>query len=104
VGRRLLDRGVVVAQLSLALMLVSAASLLVTTLRNIARVDGGFSTSGVTLVSVETRGTPYQPAGIVPLHEEILRRVRAIPGVERAGMSTVSPIAGGRNSTVSLNV
>lgn len=102
-GRRLLDRSVVVAQLSLALLLVSAASLLVSTLRNIARTDGGFSTSGVTLVSIETRGTPYERGGIVSLYEEMLRRVRATPGVERAGMTTISPIAGGRNIEVGLD-
>ena len=100
--RRLLDRGIVVAQLSLALLLVSAASLLVATLRNVASVDGGFSMSGVTFVSIETRGTPYQKGGIVPLQEEMLRRVRATPGVERAGMATNAPIAGGRNIEVGL--
>ena len=47
-GRRFLDRAVVVAQLSLALLLVTAASLLVATLRNLAREDGGFASSGVT--------------------------------------------------------
>jgi predicted permease len=99
-GRRILDSGVVVAQLSFALLLVSAASLLVSTLWNIARVDGGFSTSGVTLVSIETRGTPYERTGIVPLQEEMLRRVRAVPGVTRAGMTTIAPIAGGRNIEV----
>jgi len=102
-GRRWLDRGVVVAQLSFALLLVSAASLLVTTLRNIAREDGGFATSGVTVVSVETRGTPYERDGIVPLQAEILRRVRAVSGVEQAGMSTMLPIAGGRRTTVELD-
>jgi putative ABC transport system permease protein len=103
-GRRLLDRGIVVAQLSLALLLVSAASLLVTTLRNVAREDGGFASSGITLVSIETRGTQYERDGIVPLQSEILRRVRAVPGVQRAGMSTVSPVAGGRRVTVTLDV
>jgi predicted permease len=99
----LLDRGIVIAQLSFALLLVSAASLLVATLRNVAREDGGFANSGVTLVSIETRGTLYEQGGIVPIHAEMLRRVRAIPGVERAGMSTQTPIAGGRNITVSLD-
>ena len=82
---------------------MTAASLLVATLRNLAREDGGFASSGVTLVSVETRGTSYERSGIVPLHEDILRRVRAVPGVERAGMTTVMPIAGGRISKVQLN-
>jgi predicted permease len=102
-GRRLLDRATVVAQLSFALLLVSAASLLVASLRNIAREDGGFASSGVTLVSVETRGTQYERDGIVPIHAEMLRRVRAIPGVQRAGMATQMPIAGGRNVTISLD-
>jgi predicted permease len=102
-GRRLLDRAIVVSQLSLALLLVSAASLLVATLRNVASADGGFSTSGVTFLSIETRGTPYEKGGIVPLHDEMLRRVRATPGVERAGMVTIAPIAGGRNIQVGLD-
>ena len=101
--RRLLDRAIVVAQLSLALLLVSAASLLVATLRNVASVDGGFSASGVTFISIETRGTPYEKGGIVPLQDEMLRRVRATPGVERAGMATNAPIAGGRNIEVGLD-
>jgi len=102
-GRRRLDRAIVVSQLALALLLVSAASLLVATLRNVASADGGFATSGVTLVSIETRGTPYEQGGIVPLHEEMLRRVRTIPGVERAGMVTIAPIAGGRNIEAGLD-
>ena len=103
-GRRWLDRGVVIAQLAFALLLVSAASLLVTTLRNLAREDGGFATSGVTMVSIETRGTRYERDGIVPLQAEMLRRVRAVPGVEQAGMSTLLPIAGGRRTTVEIDV
>ena len=57
----------------------------------------------MTIVSVETRGTSYERSGIVPLHEDILRRVRAVPGVERAGMTTVMPIAGGRSSKAQVN-
>jgi putative ABC transport system permease protein len=97
-----LGRGIVMLQMALALLLVSASALLVATLRNLASVDGGFATSNVAAVAIETRGTPYQRTGIVPLHDELLRRVRAVPGVERAGMTTYAPLFGGRNAMVRI--
>ena len=99
-GRALLDRGVVVAQLSFALLLVSAASLLVTTLRNVARVDGGFATPASRSSRSKHEGRRTRQGGIVPIHDEMLRRVRAIPGVGAPGWRRRSPIAGGRNITV----
>src|SRR5207248_2060453 len=97
--RSALHRGIVVGQMALSLLLVSAAALLVTTLRNLARVDGGFATENVLVVAIETRGTPYERSGVVPLHREILQRVASIPGIDRVGMSTYVPLFGGRRAT-----
>src|SRR6185295_11968327 len=63
-----------------------------------------FAASRRFFVTIETRGTSRERDGIVPLHEEILRRVRALPGVARAGMSTLAPQYGGRNRTMSFAV
>ncbi|HEU5217412.1 MAG TPA: ABC transporter permease, partial [Gemmatimonadales bacterium] len=88
-------RGVVVAQIGATVVLVTAASLFAVTLRNLGRVDGGFATERVLLASLETRGTGYEQSGVLPLHEEILRRVREAPGIREAGMATMMPMFGG---------
>jgi predicted permease len=100
-GRRRLgaavDRLLVVGQVALALVLVSGAGLLVATLRNLRRVDPGFASEHLVMAAIETRGTSYERGGIVPIHGEILDRVRGVPGVLAAGMATRVPAFGGRN-------
>ncbi|HVT40637.1 MAG TPA: ABC transporter permease [Gemmatimonadaceae bacterium] len=105
-GRRAgaLDRALVVAQVSLALLLVSSAGLLAATLRNLRNIDGGFATTHVLLASVDTRGTSYERAGIVPLYPELLERVRRMNGVRAAAASSTSPVFGGRWSTDLIDV
>ena len=97
-------RGVVVAQVAVTVVLVTASSLLALTLRNLDQVDAGFTTERVLLAAVETRGTAYELGGIVPLHAEILRRVREVPGVRSAAMATVVPMFGGRNASYAFDV
>jgi predicted permease len=105
-GRRAgsLDRAVVIAQVSLALLLVSSAGLLGATLRNLKNIDGGFATTHILLASVDTRGTSYERAGIVPLYPELLDRVRRMNGVQAAAASSTSPVFGGRWSTDLIDV
>jgi len=97
-GRRaLLDRGLVALQMALALLLVSGAMLLVQTLRNLQQADLGFDPAQRLAVSVETRRTSYERQGMtVQMADEMLRRVRAIPGVRSAAFGSSLPIYGGR--------
>ena len=99
-GRRgVLDRGLVALQMSLALLLLSGAMLLVETLRNLQQADLGFDPTQRLTMSVETRHTAYErQAMTAQLADEMLRRVRAIPGVRSAGFGSIVPVAGGRNS------
>src|SRR5260221_357833 len=103
-GRRtgLLDGSIVAAQVALALLLLSTAGLLGATLRNLRNVDGGFATTHVLFASVDTRGTARERDGAVPIHEELLSRVRRIGGVQMAGMSMLAPAFGGRSATASI--
>lgn len=95
-----LGRGLVILQVALTLVLLTAGSLLVTTLRNLAAKDVGIGVAGVLGMAIETRGTRYESAGITPLYPEILQVARSIPGVSSAGVTTFAPLFGGRNSTV----
>ena len=95
-GGALADRLLVVFQVAISLVLVCSAGLLVTTLRNLRAVDSGFVSSHLAALEIETRGTAYEPTGIVPVHREILDRARAVEGIASAGMATRIPAVGGR--------
>jgi putative ABC transport system permease protein len=91
------DRLLVVFQVAIALVLVCGAGLLVTTLRNLRAVDPGFMSTHVAALAIETRGTAYEAAGIVPLHRDILDRARGVQGIVSAAMATRIPDFGGRS-------
>jgi len=89
----MLERGIVAAQVALALVLLCSAGLLAATLRNLQSDAGGPDSAHMLIADTEVRGTPYAAGGIRPLHAEMLRRVRAIPGIVAAGMATRIPLA-----------
>lgn len=98
-GRGLLDRGVVAVQVALALLLVTSAALLVGTLRNLRETELGFDSSHLLLATAETRGTPYEKQLMTrTMANEMLQRIRALPGVRSAAMTSDAPISGGRVS------
>lgn len=105
-GRRgLLDRGLVALQMALALLLVSGASLLVQTLQNLQTTSSGFDANHRYEITIETRHTTYEHDRMTNrLADEILRRVRVIPGVSAASFGSMVPIYGGRGVTASVNV
>jgi putative ABC transport system permease protein len=103
-GQGTTARGVVVAQISVTVVLVTAAGLLSASLVNVARVDGGFATDHVLLVGIGTRSTTYERQGVVPVVEPIARRVEQLPGVRSATMATLLPLYGGSNLFVDVEI
>jgi predicted permease len=91
-----LDRGLVAAQVALALALVNGAGLFVATLRNLRHVNGGFATERWVSTQLDTRGTPYESAGLGLLAEGLMTRVAQVPGVRSAALSLTVPVFGGR--------
>jgi predicted permease len=91
-------------QVALALLLLTTASLLSGTLSKLSSIDTGVRAEDVFVLAVETRGTSLEGAGIVPIHSDILDRVRALPGVDHAAMATFVPFFGGRRSTRQLEL
>lgn len=96
---RVVDRLLVIGQVALTLVLVCGAGLLVATLRNLRAVNPGFVSTHLVGVNIETRGTPDERTGIVPLYPDIVERVRAVPGIQGAAMASRIPAIGGRNVT-----
>src|SRR4029077_15216668 len=81
--------GVVVAvQIALALLLLTGAGLLVRTIRNLERVDLGFSANGVLLFRLDPTLNGFEGPRAVKLYAQLLDRLRGIPGVVDASMSS----------------
>jgi predicted permease len=97
--------GLVALQAALALLLVTGATLLVQTLRNLQHAEVGFDPRERLALVVETRHTSYARDGItVRMADEMLRRVRAIPGVRSAAFGTQVPLYGGRSVSDNVTV
>jgi predicted permease len=76
----------VTAQMALSLILLIGSGLFIRTLRNLQTLDPGFRPDGVWIAGLEQR------PGSVP--ESALDRVRALPGVVSASLSTHTPLSG----------
>jgi predicted permease len=89
-----LGKALVVAQVALSLVLVISAGLFLSTFRNLARVNPGFTADGVLLADVDLRRAGIAEDGISLTQNTILERVRAIPGVVSAARSGIVPVGG----------
>ncbi len=84
----------VVAQVALSLALLVGAGLLLRSFRNLLTLDAGFESSHVLMAEVDIRRAQYPKAQRAALFEEILDRLRAIPGVHSASQCYIAPISG----------
>ncbi|HEY7056713.1 MAG TPA: ABC transporter permease [Vicinamibacterales bacterium] len=87
-------RVLVVVQVALSLVLVVGAVLLGRTLRNLVGLDPGFKTTGVLIANIDLRrgGVPPERRGV--LVDQVLDRVRSIPGVRSATPAFITPVSG----------
>ena len=88
---------VVVGQLALSLPLLVGAGLLVRTLFNLQRVDLGYPTRRLLTVRVDAQAAGYDPARQTAAFEELLARIRAVPGVRVATYSNNGLFGGSDN-------
>jgi len=91
----------VVAQVALAVVLLSAAGLMLNTIARLSRVNPGFAADHVLTFRVALPGQRYATAPArVGFVSDVLDRLRAVPGVRDAAVSSVVPFGGLRNATV----
>ena len=86
--RRLLSGGLVVVQIALAVLLVAGAGLLVRSVRNLQQADLGFDASHLLLFRIDPVLNGYEGARLLDLYARILDRVRGVPGVTGATLSS----------------
>jgi putative ABC transport system permease protein len=96
-------RILVAAQVALSLCLVIAATSFAFSLRNITALNAGFRVENLLLVTFDHLGTGYDRSRVVAFYSDALERVKSLPGVRAAGMSSLMPLSGD-NSTRFLDV
>jgi putative ABC transport system permease protein len=88
----------VVFQVALSLVLVVGALLFASTLNNLMTADTGFRQEGVLVARVGYGIMGLPPAGVVTFRQELIDRLRAIPGVTAVGDTGMVPLSGGSTS------
>lgn len=87
-------QGLVVAQVALSVILLSAAALFVRHLTDLRTVGVGFQATSVLQVSLDWSRSGYTPAQLGPMHRQVLDRIAAIAGVRSATLAAMTPISG----------
>jgi len=88
----------VVAEVMLSVILAIAAGLLVRTLQRLYAVNPGFQAQDVLTMAISLPEAKYpstEPAKAGLFYRDLVRRVKAIPGVKLAAAGTTVPLAGG---------
>jgi putative ABC transport system permease protein len=84
----------VAAEIALAVVLVTAAGLMIGSVRNLLDINAGFKADGVLTMRVSTPSSWYPDSvRVVAFWNEVQRRVAALPGVRRVGAVRLLPLA-----------
>jgi len=89
-----LQRILVASQVALSLVLLAGALLFARSLRNLMTRNPGFQQNGVLVANLDTTRLKLPPAQREPFDQDLLTRVRALPGVAAAATSMRSPVSG----------
>jgi putative ABC transport system permease protein len=92
--RRRLRNGLVAAEVALAVILVIGAGLMMRSLAALGRIDLGFDPDRLLTMRVAVPAARYDtPEKTVEFFRQVLARLRAVPGVQHAGVVRVLPLA-----------
>jgi putative ABC transport system permease protein len=95
-GVRALSGALVVAQVAVALMLLTGAGLLIYSFAEAVKVDTGLEASNVVTARIAlTREHRASDAAATSIRERLLQAMKEIPGVTSAALSFATPFQGG---------
>ncbi len=93
-GSSLLQRVLVILQAALSLVLLVGAGLLSKSLNKLEHQDFGLQTENRYVAHISPEDAGYKQDELQPLFDEILARLGALPGVQRASISLYTPLEG----------
>lgn len=82
----------VVSEMVLALVLLIGAGLLIRSLKNVQTASPGFNPNQMLLAAFDLRTSGYTNGTSHAFYDNLLRRIRALPGVESASMEQYVPL------------
>ena len=92
-GQNRLRSLLAVGEISVALILLVGAGLMMKSLYRLLAVDPGFKTDRILTMEMQLRTAQYaKDPAILNFWQQVLDRVRALPGVEAAALGTVVPL------------
>jgi len=90
---RNLQRGLVVSEVTLAFVLALGAALMIQGVARLRAVDPGFRTQNLLTLNTVLSGKQYRdPAKRIAFYDEVLQRVKSLPGVKSAGFTLGIPL------------
>lgn len=89
---RLVQRGLVVAQIGVSFVLLIGAGLLLRTMLELQRVDPGFDTARILAMDIPIPGLQSPAAELRTRQVGILEDVQGLPGVEGAALTSFVPL------------
>jgi predicted permease len=102
-GSRLLRRGLVTAQVAFAFMLLIGAGLLLASFQRVLAVQPGFAPAHVLTGVLNPPSSRYKDdAAVRAVWNRVMDRVRTLPGVEAAGITSTLPLTGDSSDSVIL--
>jgi putative ABC transport system permease protein len=91
-ARHRVRNAMVIGEFALALTVIVAAALVTDSLMRLQRVDPGMRPEGVLATRVAIPAARYpEPANVEAFYDDVLRRVKALPGVADAALSMAVP-------------
>jgi putative ABC transport system permease protein len=94
-GLRSFRGWLVVTELALAVVLLLAAGLLVRSFNNLLKIDLGFNRDNVLTARLALPRSAYkEPGQTQAFYDDLLQRLKSLPGVESAGMINHTPLSG----------
>jgi putative ABC transport system permease protein len=102
-ARRRLRSALVVAEIALAVVLLTGAGLMMKSLLRLLQVDVGFDPHNLQTMTVLLPASKYGDSNRqAPFYEQLIARLKALPGVSGAGTVDILPLIGG--NTTRFNV
>jgi putative ABC transport system permease protein len=93
--RRVLGKSLVVVEVALSFVLLAGAGLMINSLLRLQQVNPGFRTDRILTMHFTLPAANYpedRPDLTVGFFQQLIERVKALPGVESAGVSTALPL------------
>src|SRR6266849_244986 len=101
-GRAWVRSSLVLVQVSLSFVLLVGAALLLQSLQRIRTASPGFSTHGVLFTAVDLVSAGYDAQRAQNFQDELINRVKALPGVESATFARATPLGYGSYSSTRI--